>query len=343
MPDSEPKDEFELIEVENMSTVTQLFVPLAQVAWDISKEQSTRSELYTKIEARFDGETNTLFKSLIETSSKQRSNRNEFVSKTIEAIEIFQSITQSEIVHPQIYIPYYAELSSVGKIGIVNPIIIFRDGPPTIDELYKGFVFQNDDLYYVGKISEQYAMQNEVWVISVNERVNSEGILFSDFGEYVPSNGRTQSAEHPLITSVQIKGKSCMKEDWIGGGPEVWIQRHVEDPFAFPMTGKFIGDESKKFSAEVQKFSRKDVKNSVTKNPNYTYILDWFNDDNVMDFPRTTYVFFEYDPAPAGLHYVDYGQFNLYYRSYEGYFGSNWFMRSSTSWIGVTCFESNIF
>lgn len=339
--DSKTEVIFKKVDIESLNHITQTFVPLAEIAWKLSDSEDLKQLVYSKVEDQFDGDFNVLFKDILEPINNGRSDYTEYAKDIQAGIEIYQTMSHNEVIHPQIFIPFYDELNAKNLIGIQKPVIVFRDGPPTDGSLYDGYEYFDNELFLIGKISEQYAMSNEVWVISTNERVNENGEVRETVSGYEES-GRLETYGTPKITSVRIKGKSCMKEDWIGGKIDVWIQRRLNDS-ANPVDGVFLGPWDKDYSAEVKKVERSDAKKSNTVSTSFTVVSNWDTNPDWYNYNRCSFVIFEYDPSPAGIHTVDFGQFALYYKSYEGYYvaDEHYIGNTTFSWSG--CFESNMY
>lgn len=77
--------------------------------------------------------------------------------------------------YPQIFIPFYEELRGKKKIGVSEPVVVIYVDENENDE-YEGYFFNNGLLQKLNfLIREEYARTNEVWVISINERVDEKG------------------------------------------------------------------------------------------------------------------------------------------------------------------------
>jgi len=337
-----PQVVFEKVNIDDLNMITKSFVPLSEVAWDFANSDDLRKHIYSKVEDKFDGDFNVLFRDIIDSEIAGRSAYSELINALESGIEIYQSMVNDEVIHPQIFIPFYEELYAQDRIGIQSPVLVFRDGPPPADGLYTGYEYFENDLYSIGKISEEYAKANEVWVISTNERVDENGEVRGAYTNTTES-GRMESFGTPKIVSVRVKGKSCMKEDWVGGKVDVWIQRHLTNTNSYPLTGFYLGDPTKDYSAEIVKISRSDAKNSRTIGTSFTVIANWDTNPIYYGYNRISFVIFEYDPSPAGIKTVDMGHFVLYYKSYEGYFVIDEHYQGGNTFSYSSCFESNMY
>lgn len=316
----EPQESLKAFDKSSLSETSQLFVPLAEVAWDFMKDENSRNIVYSEIEKQFDGDYNVLFTKMLkeESSSLGRLVKAETIQKAEIALEVFKTVDKTGSVYPQIYIPFYEELEAEGKLGIQDPVVVFRDGPPAENGAYQGYSFENKQLMDKGMISEEFASKNEVWVISINERVNSNGevkenILSSN------SSGRLK-ATSPQINGVTIYGKSNLKEDWISGAAEVSLSNRIlYNGSNTTDIAYFTDNELREAQIDaVVDVSRKNAKKSnfVTANSRY-FMKNWDTDPNYVGKNYAVYILFEYDPWPAGVHTNSYNGISTGYRSYE--------------------------
>ncbi len=168
---------------DNQSFAYDKLKKLGDIILQCSKYENVRNTIYSNIENKFDGENEVLIKTLIE--KKVISNNSEFVSSTdLENIGInlaaFKNI-ESQNYFPQIFIPFYDELKAKGKLNDGSPIIVpFVSGTENLNG-YIGYTlnsnFKIEKLNFL--IDEVFAQNNEVWVISLNEKVNSDGQLIN--------------------------------------------------------------------------------------------------------------------------------------------------------------------
>ncbi len=61
----EPQEQGEFIEISNLSENTQLFVPLADIAFKYGTDNESREFLYKEIDKQFDGDNNVLLVSFL--------------------------------------------------------------------------------------------------------------------------------------------------------------------------------------------------------------------------------------------------------------------------------------
>lgn len=129
-----------------------------------------RCFVYKEIEKQFDGDYNVLI-NIIDEKFIKKKKHNECILEGE-----FGRYFDDRDIFPQIYIPFFEELKMKGKLGKKNPVLVYY-----VDEndngLYPGYVVdengKQNKLDFL--ISEKYAENNEVWVFSINERVDGNG------------------------------------------------------------------------------------------------------------------------------------------------------------------------
>lgn len=156
-----------------------------------SKNNDFRKMVYAEIEKRFDGDEDVLIKTLEENANKMNISLIQNIAKSMRnisdvrvnaetALKAFSNIEGNEY-YPQVYIPFFEELKKNGKIGTSNPtIVIFNgDSKGSKQNGVPGYIVDNDgSIKQIANVKEDYAKNNEVWVISLNERTvkTKEGI-----------------------------------------------------------------------------------------------------------------------------------------------------------------------
>lgn len=221
-------DEVSVLETpqDKLARVNQSMKILAQFSLGLSKSESARSNIYKLVQNQFDGDYNVLFKDILDDNSIEPSARLESLnnhSKVTkedinEALSSFLGIEDSMNYYPQIYIPFYEEMSASGKLGSEDPVIIVHLSDTTGNS-FTGFQSSDDnDLITTDfLVDESFAQNHEVWVLSINERVDNNGNVKELYKKSV-QNGRTQVVVRGLIDRMKI---TCMKESWTSGSLEV--------------------------------------------------------------------------------------------------------------------------
>jgi hypothetical protein len=140
--------------------------------------------------------------------------------KLIDALVAFQNI-HGDTLYPQIYIPNYEDLKSKGKLGVASPIIIPYAYQEEANDEYIGYQLDSRGNYVQlpSKISESYADDNEVWVISLNEVVNRVALPQDD--QEIEGGTGIQSYLDGYIQKIT---PWIWLEKWIGGKMEMCIK-----------------------------------------------------------------------------------------------------------------------
>lgn len=222
---------------EQFEYARQHLTTVGLAALRLSRDQSIKQTIYSEVEKQFDGDYNVLFESLLSETMNLEENPNsritsamseEDYSSVLDALQAFKGI-DGEDFYPQIYIPYYETLEEQGvsagsrlASSESNPIVVIYDGDESQTEWTGYRLNVANELEDVGfPITVEYAENNEVWVISINERTGSE-IIDSDYsGEYT---GARVSANTQLVKFENIR-VHCRKEGGLAGKTDLSIIR----------------------------------------------------------------------------------------------------------------------
>ena len=148
-----------------------------------SKNSNFRRMVYTEIEKRFDGDEDVLIKTLEENASRMNVNLVQNIAKGMRkssetlvnaesVLKAFSNIEGNEY-YPQVYIPFFEELKKTGKIGVSTPTIAIFNGnsKDSKENGAPGYIIDDEgNIKQIANVKEDYAKNNEVWVISLNER-----------------------------------------------------------------------------------------------------------------------------------------------------------------------------
>jgi len=232
---------------------------------------------------------------------------------------------EEENFYPQVYIPFYEELkenktntNSRTLSTDKNPTIVVYTGDES-QEVYEGFTLdEQGNLKELGRtIDEEYAQNNEVWVISLSETVFGDcedpTVACQGTGD-TSSTGRVQSSPNAILANIMIR---CNKESWAAGASEVHIIT------MFSNYGMNSGSENVEVyggrpnqGGRIFKFSRKDVRKRRNKGVQFPILNNWDNRAPNTDYAN--YVIFEYDAFPTGRKWASWqlgGYYKWQYRS----------------------------
>jgi len=194
---------------------------------EISRDPVFKDIVNAKVAEQFDGDDNALLKdinlSAIDLNinlplSMQASIVNHASGNGVphdlasinQAINGFSYFGENAFV--QVYIPF-VELVDLNA----DPIIVIN---PNDSDILTGYYLDNANNLVTVTVDEDYAMQNLVWVISVNERVDSAGNYNEE--QIIP-----MSARYLKLKKVYIKDK---KENWGNGKGDLhWVRAVFND------------------------------------------------------------------------------------------------------------------
>ncbi len=161
------------IEYQKCDAASELYT-LGEGVADLTKVNSFKLHVYEQVEKKFDGDFNVLIETV----------QDDFPSNGLKSAKIQNSLNyfKDGNLFPQIYIPFYEELKSAGKLSQKDPVfLIFTDENESGN--YEGYLLNEDGKFSKLKflVDAKFAMNNEVWVISLNERVDKEGkVIYSE-------------------------------------------------------------------------------------------------------------------------------------------------------------------
>ncbi|HOU96645.1 MAG TPA: hypothetical protein PLN06_08490 [Bacteroidales bacterium] len=160
-----------------LDTIYNELFTLGEQVCELNSSIDFKNLVYQEVEKKFDGDYNVLI-SIIESkylNSDEPGNKGLNLKSSCNILKEWKK-------YPQIYIPFYEELKSEGKLNVKAPVFVFYTDENE-NGLYEGYVLSKkgrlSKLDYL--ISEEYARNNEVWVFSINERVDENGEVAYSF------------------------------------------------------------------------------------------------------------------------------------------------------------------
>jgi hypothetical protein len=224
---------------EDLKVLKDAFVP-------ISGNLTFRKVLYQEVAKKFDGESNVLIKTLLTACKKEGFDLESALNQSFPANQTVQSLLDNMVRkgtkrHPHLYIPNFENVvsndlkgsSSLNTRGSRFPVLVSRPNNESMLTL-TGSRLTNGISETVPNVNEAYAISNEVWVVSVNERVNALAYYNPN-----PSVNQTGGGTKPMTDDGT--GSYCRNGDdgtrenllafkmndilepWFDGGPEMYI------------------------------------------------------------------------------------------------------------------------
>lgn len=164
---------------------------LKEIGTEIAKLAQNKdfiTYVHNEVKKKFDNEYEVLIQDLFKNSLWR--NKEEY-KKIDSYLNQFKNLGGANY-YPQIYIPKFQELedngivsSSFGDNATEDSIVyVYYGGDSEADtatnenESYLGYVMNSvGQMVYWGMVNEEYANNNEVWIISINESVNNAGYV----------------------------------------------------------------------------------------------------------------------------------------------------------------------
>jgi hypothetical protein len=352
-------DEHE-IEKSNLATATMAdkvaytekhLKTLAKSALSLSKDSEFRQMVYDEIDKQFDGDFNVLFETLSATPGSDNSIYGIKMAKTFNsphifstALHAFKDIEETNY-FPQIYIPFYEELkerksSANSRLLSVesDPVIIFLIGGDSKDDVFTGYKMdESGELIEAGiMVDEAYAMENEVWVISLNER------YFENSIEKVSRNNREEFDWNlAYILGMAVK---CHHESWAAGASEVHTISVFSDfQFSNPYVQLYGGGPNE--GGHIADWTRKQVQNQTWKEVQFHLNIHPLS--IYTDRPYCSYVIFEYDTWPTGTRELTWSrsqtgqtyQYTWSYRSADPFYDAHYYTVNQSYQVDNNCIK----
>lgn len=177
-------------------------------------DEDFKDFLYDEVEKQFDGDYNVLIDVLLAHSADPSAKELDFSKRAAVAMH-------DQETYQQIFIPFFEELKTKEILGTKEPILVFHTPDETVRE-YPGYTLNDkgtlQEVDFL--ISEEFAMNNEIWVISPNERVGREGFTS------VEKKDEGNSLKISSFGNGDLYVANIMVPDL--GGIESWIEGKVE-------------------------------------------------------------------------------------------------------------------
>jgi hypothetical protein len=277
-----------------------LLKPYAQTALILASNNETRSMIYSEVDKKFDGDDNILFDHLLKNNlpnQRLASLIDHKLETSMMESKSAISTQAGEELFPQIYIPYFENISNdpnARSASNSSPLVVIFNGDETIEELPAYKLDEQNNLVKTNiMVDEDYAFNNEVWVISLNERIEADPT--SDLGYAFKNDMILEDKKGDLSfasqSATQINGSitnlkiQCRKESWANGKHEVNVARYVTFYGAVDQNGNaYFNSLSPQYQHDHMKTAtirKRDVKNGKWKNIdlNHDFTNNWTTDN----------------------------------------------------------------
>ncbi len=279
-------------------------MPFGQIALRYSQEPSFRSLVYEEIEKQFDGDYNVLLETV--RDRRMEANRGGGQELSDALICFTQTYVLEEKLYPQIYIPFYESVRKRKEASRgseeTQPYILLYDGDEG-REVWPGYTIDEaGELVEAGiNIDETFAEEHEVWVISINERIEDGAVMDFVEVEETTEGARVMTPVTGIISRLDF---NCRKESFPSGKHDIHIRRYTSWYAATDPGTSEVGVYNRLGSSDPtgDKIADIDIDNSDikgdkwrVKNLSYNYTNGWNTDKG--DY--MVYVIFEKDEYPA--------------------------------------------
>lgn len=276
-----------------------------------------RSILDDEVGKCFDGDYNVLFVRLVEACDSANLDlinemklylfANGQDTSLFDPIGAFNGI-EGHNYFPQIYIPCFTENDWDNE---EMPVAIAFNGYESVVE-FEGYTIGSGNQYdVVGGIDEDFSYNRQVWVISLNECVDDNGIPLEYCDEEgnvlylggdntaLPGGSMTTDAE---IEKITIRERF---ENWAGGRSDIAIRC-----FAVKMNGSdpvsglgFVknGNDPNYRGALIKRVKKKDINDGTEFTIFYPIATNWGCGDKDIEHIRFVFTIFERDCWPASV------------------------------------------
>lgn len=274
----------------------------------VLKDKGFKAFINFEVAKMFDGSQNVLIKTIL-TSPIYGPKLN--TDKMKKALDAFKGVN-GENLYPQIYIPFFDKHqgsrsnNSARTSTAEETEFVIYDGDETISSVPSYVYDEEGTVIPTGNIvNEEYALNNEVYVISINESVNEDGDV-----SIVNSPNQTNSTVNFRIETMHVKDS---KESWLAGDSEVhmkavgstWNHRQFGYPNSALIDHPVLryASSSEYKGHEIKKVPRSDINSGVGSQytVNYPLHTNWTVDNFYYDPIVYNYVIFEYDNWPAAV------------------------------------------
>jgi len=211
----------------------------------LSANKNFRNAVYKSVSKKFDGDDNVLLNEVVNLYKNDFSKG--YISSEFDSI--VNKLNMNGL-YPQIFIPYFEE--SILKGTKSNDIIYVIEALNVHDsvEFFSSiFIDENGAIANTEfLINESFASENEVWVLSLNERVDQYGKAYKGSctqDSYTKSN-RT-GTKHEYLMKIKCPNLNKI-EGWVKGAPELRllmksVKGEISEQYFYPDKRKQINNK----------------------------------------------------------------------------------------------------
>lgn len=298
-------------EAEAMLYAKEGLTEYADAFMRLSENDDFKEILYDEMAREFDGDFNVLITDLIDACNDQEFYIEDTLLLLVEDfdlekfLDIFMDIDGVNNYYAQIHIPNFDSIEYLNRDVVAA--VFYGDDSITS---YAGYVIDapgmEGQLDSIVVVDEAYTENNEVWVFSINERVDNDGHVPTSVPDDHPE-APEDSIEFRSTVSFQID-KITIKdrfENALGGRSEINMRANLEyydglHPINHQPTS-FVSDRSSNdFKGHnILCMRRRDLNDEFEVD--YNMQTGWLDEDFFGDPVVYQFVVFEYDSWPNGI------------------------------------------
>lgn len=176
----------------------------------------------------------------------------------------------------------------------MDPVLVIGLGDK---DQYPGYILnENGEIVeYNRMIDEKFAQENEVWALTINERVDENGKVSIDRIDAPQSNNLGRINAH-----MEFFRLAELKESYVSGKPDVYLKRFSLFDVRPGQSGNReiykVGDETR--GNQINVINRGDLSRTIPVN--FTYYRNWDPVNGNVLGDVLIYVLYERDGVPTG-------------------------------------------
>lgn len=306
---------------------------LAESILNLAKDPEFRKLVYSEIDKKFDDDDDVLIETLFASNLITNANDESLLTRYTKhpdvrnSLQAFKGIENEknkklDNYFPHLYIPYYENFK--GKTDLNKPLVIVPwDGNEEVEQA-TGFILKEGKFQVLEfPVNQKYCSENEVWVISLNERVDQNGNYKKPRIAPVAQARMAYTSVNGMMYQFKL---ACNFESVFSGNNDIYIQGNS----AFfngidPATGNQFLWRVRESDVYSQIINVTSANVGTNYQVNYIFYSNW-DPNRPEPGPRGDifgYVIYEADNWPSGYKYVSvpFGTetFDIGYRSSDNY------------------------
>lgn len=293
---------------------------------ELSQDIEFREYIIDKAREKFDGDDNVLLKEVSKDFDlikeiKENTQKYSFFDSVLGEEHINSFLNGIELGHERFYVQLYVPF--IEQFDITkSPTIVLAYKDNTDNNCVADGLLFNGSSFDLIKVDEEYAIDNPVFVISINERVDNNGKPRQMKNDLTSDSQEVSNRGPEFFVGISKVKLSSIKECWLCGDAEVSVvSANIQDPFNSSPSdcGNVLTEDQRNFRA----VKKKDLNKWVTATASLVGLNVGVS--NRLD-PNQTILFILYEhDATTNLKEVLFlpCYHSYYYKSGQGYYMIN--------------------